>query len=63
MERDVGGDAGVILFASKLRNECLVVHPCCYSSSTDSSCEAEASTPHGKVADEVPDQGDELKYG
>jgi hypothetical protein len=42
--------------------EPLLVHPCGYSSSTDSGCEAKARTSHRKVADEVPDQSDQLQY-
>ena len=40
----------------------LVVHPCGYSSSTNSSSETQSRTSHGKVTDKVPDQGDELQY-
>ena len=54
-DQGVRGDKGVILFVYMLRNESLVVHPSCHYSSTNSSCEPEASTSHGKIANEVPD--------
>jgi hypothetical protein len=47
---------------SRPGRQSLVVHPCCYSSSANSGCKTQARTSHGKVTDEVPDQGDELQY-